>query len=282
MMTSRTLVMLILVITYSIAVKGSNGHPCSSTFFSALIQLIPCRASVVPFSSVPPSEACCASIKALGQPCLCVLINGPPISGVDRSMAVQLPDKCTANFEQCGDCAVFTLKNNCNVTIWPGSLSGAGHPFLINGGLELQPYETTEINAPTGWSGRFWARTHCQFDTSGKGTCATADCGGVLQCNGAGGTPPASLAEFTLDSPMDFYDVSFVDGFNIPISVYPSGGSGNCSNIQCSSDINLQCPQELQVKTYDGTAVACKSACFAFNKPEYCCTGEFNNPSTWG
>ncbi|KAG5627406.1 hypothetical protein H5410_012624 [Solanum commersonii] len=101
MMTSRTLVMLILVITYSIAVKGSNGHPCSSTFFSALIQLIPCRASVVPFSSVPPSEACCASIKALGQPCLCVLINGPPISGVDRSMAVQLPDKCTANFEQC-------------------------------------------------------------------------------------------------------------------------------------------------------------------------------------
>ncbi|KAK4738270.1 hypothetical protein R3W88_001967 [Solanum pinnatisectum] len=130
-----------------------------------------------------------------------------------------------------GDCAVFTLKNNCNVTIWPGSLSGAGHPLLINGGLELQPYETTEIN-------------------------------------------------FTLDSPMDFYDVSFVDGFNIPISVYPSGGTGNCSNIQCSSDINLQCPQELQVKTYDGTTVACKSACFVFNKPEYCCTGEFNNPST--
>lgn len=118
------------------------------------------------------------------------------------------------------------------------------------------------------------------YATAGKGTCATADCGGVLQCNGAGGTPPASLAEFTLDSPMDFYDVSFVDGFNIPISVYPSCGTGNCSNIQCSSDINLQCPQELQLKTYDGTTVACKSACFAFNKPEYCCTGEFNNPTT--
>lgn len=117
------------------------------------------------------------------------------------------------------------------------------------------------------------------YATAGKGTCATADCGGVLHCNGAGGTPPASLAEFTLDSPMDFYDVSFVDGFNIPISVYPSGGSGNCSNVQCSSDINLQCPQELQVKTHDGTTIACKSACFALNKPEYCCTEEFNNPN---
>ncbi|XP_055817834.1 protein LIM1 [Solanum dulcamara] len=100
-MTSRTLVMLVLAITCGVLMKESNGHPCSSTFFSALIQLIPCRASVVPFSSVPPSEACCASIKALGQPCLCVLVNGPPISGVDRNMALQLPDKCTANFEQC-------------------------------------------------------------------------------------------------------------------------------------------------------------------------------------
>ncbi|MCD7447453.1 hypothetical protein HAX54_029719 [Datura stramonium] len=116
------------------------------------------------------------------------------------------------------------------------------------------------------------------YATAGKGICATADCGGVLQCNGAGGTPPASLAEFTLDSPMDFYDVSLVDGFNIPISVYPSGGSGNCSNVQCSSDMNLQCPQELQVKTNNGSVIACKSACLAFNKPEYCCTGEFNNP----
>ncbi|KAF3628124.1 polygalacturonase [Capsicum annuum] len=104
-MTTSTLAMLVLVITFSVSMKGSNGHPCSSTFFSALIQLIPCRQSVIPFSPIPPSEACCASIKALGQPCLCVLVNGPPISGVDRNMALQLPDKCTANFEPCDDLA---------------------------------------------------------------------------------------------------------------------------------------------------------------------------------
>ncbi|KAM3265278.1 pathogeneis-related thaumatin-like protein 3.5 isoform X1 [Capsicum annuum] len=178
-----------------------------------------------------------------------------------------------------GNAAIFTLKNRCNVTIWPGILSGGGHPSLMNGGLALQPKEAVDINAPTGWSGRFWSRTQCNFDTTGKGTCATGDCGGVLQCNGAGGIPPASLVEFTLDSPMDFYDVSFVDGFNIPISVYPLGGYGNCSYVQCCPDMNLQCPQELQVKSSDGKVIACKNACLAFNKPEYCCTEEFNNPN---
>ncbi|PHU30152.1 Thaumatin-like protein 1 [Capsicum chinense] len=149
----------------------------------------------------------------------------------------------------------------------------------MNGGLQLKPNETAKIKAPTGWSGRFWARTQCNFDKSGKGTCATGDCGGVLKCNGAGGTPPASLVEITLDSSLDFYDVNFVDGFNIPISVYPSGGHENCSHVKCSADINLKCPKELQVKSSDGKVIACKNACLAFNKPEYCCTEEFNNPS---
>ncbi|TKY49557.1 lipid-transfer protein DIR [Spatholobus suberectus] len=78
-----------------------QSSPCTSTFFSALVQLIPCRAAVAPFSPIPPSDACCNALKALGQPCLCVLVNGPPVSGVDRNMASQLPEKCTANFEPC-------------------------------------------------------------------------------------------------------------------------------------------------------------------------------------
>ncbi|KAF2319434.1 hypothetical protein GH714_015797 [Hevea brasiliensis] len=61
----------------------------------------PPMAAVAPYSPIPPSDACCNAVKSLGQPCLCVLVNGPPISGVDRNMALQLPDKCTANFEPC-------------------------------------------------------------------------------------------------------------------------------------------------------------------------------------
>lgn len=63
----------------------------------------------------------------------------------------------------------------------------------------------------------------CNFDSGGKGTCLTGDCGGVLHCNGAGGDPPASLAEITLDGANgdDFYDISLVDGYNLPLSMTP-------------------------------------------------------------
>lgn len=94
-----SLLWILLIMAGLVAQVQSN--PCTSTFFSALVQLIPCRAAVAPFSPIPPSDSCCNALKALGQPCLCVLVNGPPISGVDRNMASQLPDKCTANFEPC-------------------------------------------------------------------------------------------------------------------------------------------------------------------------------------
>ncbi|KAK6933754.1 Bifunctional inhibitor/plant lipid transfer protein/seed storage helical domain [Dillenia turbinata] len=91
----------LLMLVMGSMVEQGKGHSCGSTFFAALVQLIPCRAAVAPFSPIPPSEACCAAVKTLGQPCLCVLVNGPPISGVDRNMARQLPGKCTANFDPC-------------------------------------------------------------------------------------------------------------------------------------------------------------------------------------
>ncbi|EOA25158.1 hypothetical protein CARUB_v10018469mg [Capsella rubella] len=74
---------------------------CSRTFFSALVQLIPCRAAVAPFSPIPPTETCCSAVVTLGRPCLCLLANGPPLSGIDRSMALQLPQRCSANFPPC-------------------------------------------------------------------------------------------------------------------------------------------------------------------------------------
>ncbi|KDP43435.1 hypothetical protein JCGZ_16722 [Jatropha curcas] len=98
---AKTVPLLILVVVMTGLVGQGEAHACGSTFFSALVQLIPCRAAVAPFSPIPPSEVCCNALKTLGQPCLCVLVNGPPISGVDRNMALQLPDKCTTNFEPC-------------------------------------------------------------------------------------------------------------------------------------------------------------------------------------
>ncbi|XP_059441305.1 protein LIM1 [Corylus avellana] len=98
---TRALPLLVFMLFMTGLVEQGKGTTCPSTFFSALVQLIPCRAAVAPFSPLPPSEACCNALRTLGQPCLCVLVNGPPISGVDRNMALQLPEKCTANFEPC-------------------------------------------------------------------------------------------------------------------------------------------------------------------------------------
>ena len=96
---SKVLPLLLVLLGITSLVAQGENTPCTSTFFSALVQLLPCRTAIAPFSPIPPTEACCNAVKALGQPCLCFLVNGPPISGVDRNMALQLPEKCTANFE---------------------------------------------------------------------------------------------------------------------------------------------------------------------------------------
>ncbi|WVZ12215.1 hypothetical protein V8G54_016745 [Vigna mungo] len=171
--------------------------------------------------------------------------------------------------------ATFTFVNKCDYTVWPGIL---GTPELATTGFELAKGGSKSFQAPTGWSGRFWGRTGCQFDNSGRGTCATADCGsGEVNCNGAGASPPATLAEFTLGTgSMDYYDVSLVDGYNLPMMVAARGGSGSCATTGCGEDLNRRCPSELRVEGGD----ACQSACGAFGKPEYCCNGAFGNPST--
>ncbi|KAK9165606.1 hypothetical protein Scep_000797 [Stephania cephalantha] len=175
---------------------------------------------------------------------------------------------------------VFTFLNSCPYPVWPGTLSGNNSPLLGNGGFLLAPGATIPLTAPPGWSGRFWARTGCNFDGNGIGSCSTGDCTGGLKCQG-GGTPPVSLAEFTLGTNVDkdFYDVSLVDGYNVGVGIKASGGSGDCRYAGCITDLNTQCPAELQV-TVSGAVVACKSACAAFDRPEYCCTGDHSTPET--
>ncbi|KAM0056808.1 putative Thaumatin family [Helianthus anomalus] len=178
--------------------------------------------------------------------------------------------------------ATFTFTNKCDQTIWPGILSNAGIAPLQPTGFALETGESKVLNAPSSWGGRFWGRTHCSSDSTGKFTCATGDCGsGKLECAGAGATPPATLAEFTLDGDggMDFFDVSLVDGYNLPMLVAPTGGTGrNCTYTGCMVDLNGACPAALKVVGEGGEGVACKSACEAFGGEEYCCSGAYGTP----
>ncbi|KAL5214432.1 hypothetical protein ABZP36_003584 [Zizania latifolia] len=163
---------------------------------------------------------------------------------------------------------VFTIINQCKTTIWPAATPGQS---FGGGGFALRPGQSMVFTAPVGWSGRIWGRTECNFDQGGNGSCATGSCGSALKCGGASGETPASLAEFTLASP-DFYDVSLVDGFNLPMVVRPLNGQGNCSAAGCDGDLRQDCPSELAVKV-NGRTVACRSACDVFDTDQYCCRG---------
>ncbi|WCJ27555.1 Pathogenesis-related thaumatin superfamily protein [Euphorbia peplus] len=187
----------------------------------------------------------------------------------------------------CSRSCTFTITNSCPYTIWPATLAGSGTPQLSTTGFRLDSGQSLGIPTIPGWSGRIWARTGCTFDvTSGVGSCQTGDCGGKLECNGMGATPPASLFEITLGTGTnkDFYDVSIVDGYNLPLVAAPRGVIGECNATGCTSDINMGCPKELQLVGGDGEGgggvIGCKSACEAFGLEQYCCSGEFANPTT--
>lgn len=178
--------------------------------------------------------------------------------------------------------ASFKIVNKCRYTIWPGFLSGANTAQLNTTGFVLNPGKSRTVTIPRSWSGRFWGRTLCGHDSTGKFVCLSGDCGsGQIECSGSGAKPPATLAEFTLngDRGLDFYDVSLVDGYNLPMLIVAKGGKGgNCSSTGCLLDLNGACPRELSVKRQGGGGLGCRSACEAFGDPQYCCSGAFGTP----
>ena len=69
-----------------------------------------------------------------------------------------------------------------------------------------------------------------------------------------GGAPPVSLAEFTLNqNTQDYFDISLVDGFNLPMTIHvvtydnsqPNPDQYWCNSPECLFDINSVCPPEL-------------------------------------
>jgi len=177
----------------------------------------------------------------------------------------------------------FTIKNSCSETVW---LAGAGNPTPVfngsPGGMELGPGATVTTTVPVPWvAGRFWGRRNCTFDGSGHGSCATGDCGGLLQCTHAGaGT--TSLAEFTLtgsSTGSDNYDISLVDAFDFPISIQLDDPNPNhCVNPACQADLRSFCPPDMQNKDGAGNVVGCQSLCAKFGTPNYCCAGPYGVP----
>jgi hypothetical protein len=177
--------------------------------------------------------------------------------------------------------------NSCKETVWVGA---TGDPVPQGGGFALEAGQTTSITLPGGkWTGRFWGRTGCRFNAAGVGTCDTGGCGPRVACAGATGEPPATLVEFTLGGGgPDFYDISLVDGYNLPMAVAPMPGgftprpgvANDCAAPACASDLDTSCPADLRFTDAAAKVVACLSACERYRTDDLCCAGAHNSPGT--
>jgi hypothetical protein len=93
---------------------------------------------------------------------------------------------------------------------------------------------TTKIwTAPAKFNGRFFARSGCNTVT---GICTDGDCGGI-KCTAS--AQPVSLAEFNMDDgSINWYDVSYVDGYNFPITIT----NNTCTSKNAGCDTLPTCP----------------------------------------
>jgi hypothetical protein len=182
-----------------------------------------------------------------------------------------------------------TFVNKVRQTIWVAASQDPAHPMATTGWVLPAGHRVT-ITVPNRWNGRFWGRTGCVFH-HGRGHCQTGDCGGRFQCAGYGAIP-ATLAEYDMDAwdSLDFYDVSMVDGSNLPMYINITRGGtkdkisrNGCVPAGCTKPV--RCPRVLQVKA-GGVVVACESACARFGTDQYCCRGTWAprskcDPARW-
>lgn len=103
--------------------------------------------------------------------------------------------------------ATITLKNTCSYGITIHSASSTSGDPLNGQGVYLGPGQQTD-RYTYGWSGNLFANS------------------------------PGSLAEFTIGAhdDNDYYDVSFIVGFNMGIDIWSSNGGHNiyCPNDSCT------------------------------------------------
>ncbi|BGP06868.1 hypothetical protein JCM10049v2_002696 [Rhodotorula toruloides] len=172
----------------------------------------------------------------------------------------------------------ITVTNTCTYTIWAGLLTSVGPKPSQPTGWEMPAGSTISFTVQETWGGRVWPRTGCDFSDSSKpdyAQCASGGCKGGLLCTESG-VPPCTLAEFNLQENVDNYDLSLVDGYNVPIAIT---NSADCSLANCPYDLLSSCSSEQQLKDDKGKVVACKTDCAVHPENEqYCCSGAHSKP----
>ena len=187
---------------------------------------------------------------------------------------------------------LVTFVNQMSETIWVAAAPNPSTPLAATGWV-LPAGHSVTITTPNNLNTRFWGRTGCVFNGQGVGHCQTGDCGGLFQCKGWGQIP-ATLAEVNFDAwdSLDFYDVSMVDGSNLPMYINltksPDGtkdkiSQNGCVAAGCTKPV--ACPSVLDVKV-GATVVGCISACARLGTDQLCCRGQWSSraacdPAKW-
>jgi hypothetical protein len=162
------------------------------------------------------------------------------------------------------------IRNHLPKELYVQVLSG-GTSDLKSDGFTLKAGGDTLYEVPNVWrASRIWGRTEKSQ------------------------TGPSTLLEVTMGK-RDWYDISLVDGYNLPVTVSPVPGTYvksdptdpfQCGSISCVEDLLPDCPEILQKKDEFGRVVQCLSACSKYNQDEFCCRGAYDSgavcrPSDW-
>ncbi|GAA5854605.1 hypothetical protein JCM3766R1_005781 [Sporobolomyces carnicolor] len=178
------------------------------------------------------------------------------------------------------------VTNNCPYTPVVSNTELDGGYTAKHGprGWESSPGDWRVVEVPSVWNGRIWARRGCAFSGADLelGNCLAGACprDGV-ECDDHAMARDGNLVEMNLNDQgrgTDWYDVSAVPGFTLPITLVP--GDSTCVSVHCTTDLNPTCPDDrLKILDDSGDTIGCKSACFAGvnagdNSPN-CCSGSF-------
>ena len=171
----------------------------------------------------------------------------------------------------------FAFFNQTATQLWVGAAGDThGNPLMGGGGWLLDANAAVSFTVPMPFtSARFWARPVCQQDPNNP-TCASPTCTGPnqTQCTLTHTSGLTTLFEINMGSQggdVDFYDISNVDAYNLPIAVIPvpgsySGANPNdpfsCGSIAFAQDLDAVCPPPLQtINSQNHKVVDCTNQC---------------------
>ncbi|MEV6236479.1 thaumatin family protein [Lentzea sp. NPDC051838] len=145
-----------------------------------------------------------------------------------------------------------TLVNSTGGPIWVGSAVNADGSQNLSSLPMLKAGESASVRIPLGprnhWRGKFFARQHCTGEPGSTFHCLVGDCG-ARPSHCTTGEQPVSLAEFNFDpadTPAPWYNVSYVNAVNVPVTINPTNGpppNGQfCGTAGCPQALLPDCP----------------------------------------